>query len=140
MEAGRLRRPARRDAQELEAILARSPRAGCRRLPRVHAPLWLPEFEDSDLNLAGWTKKLTGRPVVTVGSVGLNGEFLEAFQGRGAELGGLDDLLDRMERDEFDLVAVGRALLQDRSGRPRCWPAASDELAPYDPASLQTLS
>ncbi|MET9936307.1 12-oxophytodienoate reductase, partial [Streptomyces sp. NPDC006324] len=65
-------------------------------------------------NLAGWTKKLTGRPAITVGSVGLDGDFLHAFAGKGAELGNLDNLLDRLERDEFDLVAVGRALLQDK--------------------------
>ncbi len=32
---------------------------------------WEPEFAESKLNLAGWTKKLTGKPVITVGSVGL---------------------------------------------------------------------
>ncbi|MEL7093749.1 MAG: 12-oxophytodienoate reductase, partial [Pseudomonadota bacterium] len=37
---------------------------------------WEPEFDGSDLNLAGWTKKLTGKPTITVGSVGLNAEFL----------------------------------------------------------------
>jgi hypothetical protein len=36
---------------------------------------WESEFEGSDLNLAGWTKKLTGKPTVTVGSVGLSGDF-----------------------------------------------------------------
>jgi hypothetical protein len=34
---------------------------------------WEPEFEGSDLNLAGWTKRLTGKPTVTVGSVALSG-------------------------------------------------------------------
>ncbi|MFE4048870.1 NADH:flavin oxidoreductase [Streptomyces sp. YIM B13518] len=126
--------------QELEAILAPLAAAGVDAFHASTRRYWLPEFEDSDLNLAGWTKKLTGRPVVTVGSVGLNGEFLEAFQGRGAELGGLDDLLDRMERDEFDLVAVGRALLQDPQWAAKVLAGRFDELAPYDPASLQTLS
>src|SRR5271154_7237886 len=36
---------------------------------------WEPEFEGSDLNLAGWTKKLTGKPTVTVGRVALSGDF-----------------------------------------------------------------
>ncbi|MBT9532161.1 MAG: NADH:flavin oxidoreductase, partial [Pseudomonas sp.] len=36
---------------------------------------WEPEFDGSDLNLAGWTRKLTGKPTITVGSVGLDGEF-----------------------------------------------------------------
>ncbi|CAL9481320.1 NADH:flavin oxidoreductase [Streptomyces sp. enrichment culture] len=126
--------------QELEAILAPLAAAGVDAFHASTRRYWLPEFEDSDLNLAGWTKKLTGRPAITVGSVGLDGEFLEAFQGRGAELGGLDDLLDRMERDEFDLVAVGRALLQDPDWAAKVLAGRFDELAPYDPASLRTLS
>ncbi|MFA5120864.1 NADH:flavin oxidoreductase [Zavarzinia sp.] len=74
---------------------------------------WVPEFEGSDLNLAGWTKKFTGKPTISVGSVGLNGteDFIAAFRGEGAAVAGLDDLVARMERGEFDLVAVGRALL-----------------------------
>ncbi|CAM5450958.1 oxidoreductase [Streptomyces pilosus] len=126
--------------QELEAILAPLAAAGVDAFHASTRRYWLPEFEDSDLNLAGWTKKLTGRPAITVGSVGLDGEFLEAFQGRGAGVGGLDDLLDRMERDEFDLVAVGRALLQDPDWAAKVLAGRFDELAPYDAASLRTLS
>lgn len=75
---------------------------------------WLPEFSGSDLSFAGWTKKITGQPVITVGSIGLNGEFLDSlFKGNGAEKVGFSELMRRYERNEFDLVAVGRALLQD---------------------------
>lgn len=126
--------------QELEAILAPLAAAGVDAFHASTRRYWLPEFEDSDLNLAGWTKKLTGRPAITVGSVGLNGEFLEAFQGRGAELGGIDNLLDRMERDEFDLVAVGRALLQDPNWAAKVLAGRFDELTAYEPGSIQTLS
>src|SRR5690606_5139170 len=98
------------------------------------------EFEGTDLNLAGWTKKLTGKPAITVGSVGLDGEFIEAFQGTGAALGSIDNLLDRLERDEFDVVAVGRALLQDPEWAAKVLSGRFDELTPYDAASLKTLS
>jgi 2,4-dienoyl-CoA reductase-like NADH-dependent reductase (Old Yellow Enzyme family) len=126
--------------QELEAILAPLAAAGVDAFHASTRRYWTPEFDGSDLNLAGWTKKLTGKPAITVGSVGLNGEFLKAFQGEGAELGDLDNLLDRMERDEFDLVAVGRALLQDPQWAAKVLAGRFDELAPYDAASLQTLS
>ncbi|MGC0376542.1 NADH:flavin oxidoreductase [Streptomyces sp. SAI-229] len=126
--------------QELEAILAPLAEAGVDAFHASTRRYWLPEFDDSDLNLAGWTKKLTGRPAITVGSVGLNGEFLKAFQGQGAELGSIDNLLDRMERDEFDLVAVGRALLQDPQWAAKVLAGRFDELTPYEAASLQTLS
>jgi len=72
-----------------------------------------PEVDGSDLNFAGWAKKLTGKPTITVGSVGLSGEFLAAFMGESSKPASLEDLLRRLDRGDFDLVAVGRALLQD---------------------------
>jgi 2,4-dienoyl-CoA reductase-like NADH-dependent reductase (Old Yellow Enzyme family) len=74
---------------------------------------WEAEFEGSDLNFAGWARKLTGRPTITVGSVGLSGEFLAAFRGESSAPTSLDELLHRYDRGDFDLVAVGRALLAD---------------------------
>ncbi|MEU1046034.1 NADH:flavin oxidoreductase [Streptomyces sp. NPDC005897] len=126
--------------QELEAILAPLASAGVDAFHASTRRYWLPEFEDSDLNLAGWTKKLTGKTAITVGSVGLDGDFTKAFQGEGAPIGSLDNLLDRLERDEFDLVAVGRALLQDPQWAEKVLTGRFDALAPYDAASLKTLS
>jgi 2,4-dienoyl-CoA reductase-like NADH-dependent reductase (Old Yellow Enzyme family) len=78
---------------------------------------WDPEFPEIDgadgLNFAGWAKKVTGAVTVTVGSVGLSGEFVAALGGESSTSAGLDNLLQRLERNEFDLVAVGRALLGD---------------------------
>ncbi|MFH9730369.1 NADH:flavin oxidoreductase [Streptomyces sp. NPDC017260] len=126
--------------QELEAILAPLASAGVDAFHASTRRYWLPEFDDSDLNLAGWTRKLTGRATITVGSVGLEGEFGKAFLGEGAALGSLDNLLDRMERDEFDMVAVGRALLQDPDWARKVLSGRFDELAPFDAAALRTLS
>ncbi|MFI2642711.1 NADH:flavin oxidoreductase [Streptomyces sp. NPDC018610] len=125
---------------ELEAILAPIAEAGVDVFHASTRRYWLPEFEGSDLNLAGWTKKLTGKQVITVGSVGLDGDFIKAFLGEGAALGTLDNLLDRMERDEFDMVAVGRALLQDPEWAAKVLSDRFDDLKPYDAASLTTLS
>ncbi|WP_374462410.1 NADH:flavin oxidoreductase [Chryseobacterium sp.] len=74
---------------------------------------WEPEFDGSDLNFAGWAKKITGQPTITVGSVGLNGDFLNSFAGQGTEKSDLTELIRRLDNEEFDLVAVGRAILQD---------------------------
>ncbi|MCZ7462243.1 NADH:flavin oxidoreductase [Streptomyces sp. WMMC940] len=126
--------------EELESILAPLAAAGVDAFHASTRRYWLPEFEGSDLNLAGWTKKLTGRPTITVGSVGLDGDFIGAFMGEGAPVQGLDNLLDRMERDEFDLVAVGRALLQDPEWAAKVLEGRFEELKPYDAAALKTLS
>lgn len=78
---------------------------------------WEPEFPELDgekgLNFAGWAKKLTGVATISVGSVGLSGEFLAAFGGESSSTVGIENLIERMERDEFDLIAVGRALISN---------------------------
>ncbi|MFD0315787.1 NADH:flavin oxidoreductase [Streptomyces flavalbus] len=126
--------------EELESILTPLAEAGVDAFHASTRRYWLPEFDGSDLNLAGWTRKLTGKPAITVGSVGLDGDFVKAFQGEGAPVRSLDNLLDRLERDEFDLVAVGRALLQDPEWAAKVLEGRLAELKPYDPASLTTLS
>ena len=78
---------------------------------------WTPEFPEIDgeqgLNLAGWAKKLTGAATISVGSVGPSGDFINVFAGERSTPTSLDGLIRRMEREEFDLIAVGRALITD---------------------------
>ncbi|GBF74851.1 12-oxophytodienoate reductase [Paenibacillus sp. 598K] len=101
---------------------------------------WEPEFEGSSLNFAGWAKKLTGKPTITVGSVGLDSEFTRLFaEGQGAQREGLDQLLERLEQGEFDLVAVGRALLQDPEWAAKIREGRTEELKPFGAEALQTL-
>ncbi|MBB6730585.1 NADH:flavin oxidoreductase [Cohnella zeiphila] len=101
---------------------------------------WEPEFEGSELNLAGWVKKLTGKPTITVGSVGLDTEFTSLFaEGKGAGIAGIDELIERLERGEFDLVAVGRALLIDPAWASKIRDGRWDELVPFTREALQTL-
>ncbi|MFF4802568.1 NADH:flavin oxidoreductase [Streptomyces sp. NPDC001351] len=126
--------------EELEAILAPLTAAGVDAFHASTRRYWLPEFDGSDLNLAGWTKKLTGRPTITVGSVGLDGDFIRGFAGEGSPVRGIDDLLDRLEREEYDFVAVGRALLQDPEWATKVLAGRSDELEPYSASALKTLS
>jgi 2,4-dienoyl-CoA reductase-like NADH-dependent reductase (Old Yellow Enzyme family) len=103
---------------------------------------WEPEFPEIDgkegLNFAGWAKKLTGAATISVGSVGLSGDFFSAFAGEGSSPDTLDRLIERMGRDEFDLVAVGRALLSDAQ-----WPTkvrtGDPAMKAFDPASLKEL-
>ncbi len=104
---------------------------------------WEPEFPDVDgengLNTAGWAKKLTGLPTITVGSVGLSAEFTGSFRGEGSKTRPLDDLIPRLEKGEFDLVAVGRALLQDPEWAKKVKEGRQSELRDYDGGALQTL-
>jgi len=98
---------------------------------------WVPEFEDSDLNLAGWFKKITGQPTITVGSVGLNTDVMATFtQGAGSPQTGFEELLRRYERGDFDLVAVGRQLLQDPEWVKKIKEQRFDDLKPFEAANL----
>lgn len=98
-----------------------------------------PEFDGSSLNLAGWSKKLTGLPTITVGSVGLNSDFIGAFAGQDSHKSSLDDVIERLERGEFDLVAVGRALLQDPLWAAKVKAGDFAALSDYDAKALGTL-
>lgn len=100
---------------------------------------WEPEFEGSDLNFAGWAKKTTGKATITVGSVGLTGEFLAAFAGESSEPSSLDELLRRMDRGDFDLVAVGRPLLADPSWVKKIKEGRLDELKGFTKSALSEL-
>ena len=103
---------------------------------------WEPEFEGdgSDLNFAGWAKQLTGLPTITVGSVGLSGEFIASFGGEGSEPAALDELERRLDRGDFDLVGVGRALLADPLWATKVKEGRTDELQPFRREALATLS
>ncbi|ARN75182.1 NADH:flavin oxidoreductase [Oceanicoccus sagamiensis] len=101
---------------------------------------WEPEFEGSDLNLAGWTKKLTGKTAITVGSVGLDSDFIGAFMQQGADNRSIDDLISRLENNEFDLIAVGRALLQDPQWANKIQQGRLDEVSDFSPEALASLS
>ncbi|QSF42781.1 NADH:flavin oxidoreductase [Paenibacillus tianjinensis] len=100
---------------------------------------WLPEFEGSELNLAGWTKKITGKPTITVGSVGLNSEFTGRVTEQNEE-DNIDRLLERLEKAEFDLVAVGRALISDPAWPAKVQSGRTDEIIPFTSEATRTLS
>ncbi|SEL31567.1 NADH:flavin oxidoreductase [Parapedobacter koreensis] len=99
--------------QEMEAWLQPLADAGVDIFHCSQRRFWEPEFEGADLNFAGWAKKLTGKATITVGSIGLSGEFLAAFRGESSVPSSLDELLRRLDRGDFDLVGVGRAILAD---------------------------
>ena len=105
---------------------------------------WEPEFPEQDgaegLNFAGWAKKLTGVPTIAVGSVGLTGEFIASYGGEASKPASLDELLRRLDRGDFDLVGVGRALLQDPQWAVKVHEGRTDELMDFDRSAMMSLS
>ena len=102
---------------------------------------WEPEFEGSELNLAGWTRQLTGKPTITVGSVGLDGEFLQFMVNtdKVAQPADLGALLARLGNKEFDLVAVGRALLVDPDWAVKVREGRQQDILPFSREALMSL-
>ncbi len=130
---------------ELQAWLGTLVDAGADVLHCSQRRFWEPEFPNadgggSDLNFAGWAKKLTGVPVITVGSVGLSGDFINAFGGESSDPASLDELLRRLDRGDFDLVAVGRALLQAPQWARKVHEGRNDDLQPFTKEAMGLLS
>ena len=90
-----------------------------------------PEFEGSTLNLAGWTKKITGKPTITVGSVGLSQDIVRTNAGAPVAPAEIDELIVRLNENEFDLVAVGRALLADPGWAQKIQTGQVDEIIAF---------
>lgn len=128
---------------ELESFLKVFVDAGVDVLHASQRRWWEAEYPEIDgdqgLNLAGWCKKLTGLPSITVGSVGLSSDFIGSFQGESSKTQPISLAVERLARGEFDMIAVGRALLQDPDWAQKIRQGRHNELADWDSASLATL-
>ena len=61
------------------------------------------------------------------------------FRGEGSKTRPLTDVIERLAKGEFDMVAVGRALLQDPFWAQKVREGRFDELGDYDAVALKTL-
>ncbi|WP_077490378.1 NADH:flavin oxidoreductase [Sinomonas mesophila] len=136
--------------EELGTILGALARAGVSAFHPSTRRHWDPAFPgsgaaggtaDAHLGLAGWTKKLTGLPVITVGSVGLDNAFEVSWQEGGRSgVRGLERLLEQFGRGEFDLVAAGRVLLSDPAWVAKLRDGRTDEIRPFSAEDRLRLS
>jgi 2,4-dienoyl-CoA reductase-like NADH-dependent reductase (Old Yellow Enzyme family) len=70
-------------------------------------------FAGSEMGLAGWVRKLAGKPVMTVGGIGFDKDLQSSFMEPTRPLDNLGEVARRFDAGEFDLVAIGRAALMD---------------------------
>ncbi|MGJ4859925.1 NADH:flavin oxidoreductase [Labrys sp. La1] len=97
--------------------------------------LWEPAFpEEGDMTLAGWTRKIAGLPVIAVGGAGLDRAGLNA-----ARAASLAQIEKPLERGEFDILAVGRALLADPAWVRRVKQGRAEQGPGYTSDLLDTL-
>jgi len=124
--------------QQLGAILGPLADAGVDIFDASARRFWIPAFPDSDLNLAGWAKKLTGKIAMVVGSIGLGNSLEESFSSGAADTAdNIPAVMERFNRGEFDLVGVARAILADPA-----WPRrlrTGEPARPFEKAMLGRL-
>ena len=121
---------------ELAEILEPLVDAGVSLLHTSTRRFWSPGFPDEgDLTLAGWTKKLTGLPVIMVGGAGLDRAGIDVV----TQVASLDVLEKPLERDEFDILAVGRALLADAEWARKVGEGRIADCRPYSRDLLDSL-
>lgn len=124
--------------QELARILEPISAAGVDVLHASTRRYWEPAFEGSTRTLSGWTKHLTGLPVIGVGSVGVRSAFRDEVDDAGDPVS-LAPLLALVEAGEFDLVALGRALLSDPAWPSKVREGRLDDIRWYQKAHEAVL-
>ena len=131
-------------ADELAQILRPVAAAGASMFHASTRRFWEPAFEGSDENLAACARRLTGKPVIAVGSVGLAQQHetrkLRTRDNVGSEIASLDQLIACLERDDFDVVAVGRGMIADPRWTEKVRSGGTETLNPLSPEMLEGLT
>jgi 2,4-dienoyl-CoA reductase-like NADH-dependent reductase (Old Yellow Enzyme family) len=111
--------------EELEKILGLLADAGVDMFDVSTRHFDAPAFDGSDMGLAGWVRKLSGRPTMTVGGIGFDKDLATSVVEGANPIDNLHEVARRFRAEEFDLVAIGRAALMDadwlgkvRTGEP----------------------
>lgn len=123
-----------RSPAELAAVLTPLAEAGVDLFDVSTRRFWEPAFEGGGDTLAAWTRRLTGRPVITVGSIGLEKAFTIEDEGATAQASyaRLATLAEAFARGDFDLAALGRVLLAEPEWPARMRAGRIAEIRGYD--------
>jgi 2,4-dienoyl-CoA reductase-like NADH-dependent reductase (Old Yellow Enzyme family) len=124
--------------KQLEEILGPLADAGVDIFDASTRNFAVPEFEGSEMGLAGWAKRLTGKPSMMVGGVGVQRGKYDSALKPPTTVNNLDQVMARFERGEFDLLAVGRSLLNDCNWVQRA--RKGDAFSAFDPQCLRVLT
>ena len=102
---------------------------------------WEPAFAGSDLTLAGWLRRVSGKPSMAVGSVTLANDF-KSSEGKTLALPApqqIADLERRLDAGEFDLIAIGRALLANADWVHLVAGERVEQLKPFSKSQIDVL-
>lgn len=103
---------------------------------------WEPAFDGSSDSLATWTRRLSGKPVMMVGSVGLDKAYsIAQLRGNESPDAGQADLtpvIEQLQSGAVDLVALGRMLLADPQWPNKVRENRLQEINRFDREAMQT--
>ena len=122
---------------DLRKILIPPVEAGLDFLHSSMRRFWESEFEDSEENLAYWTKKISNIPTIGVGSVGLDSDFID--MSAPASPRNIDKAISDITNKKYDMVAVGRALLADHEWVIKMREGRIKDIIPYTKEALYKL-
>ena len=92
-------------------------------------------FEGDDRNLAKLTREITGKPTVMVGGTGVWREKYDSALVPPKVIDNIDEVMARFADGQFDMLAVGRSLLNDANWLQKV--IKGEPFAPFDPACLK---
>ena len=123
--------------EELKRVISPPAEAGLDYLHSSMRRFWDSEFEGSEENLAYWTKKITGLPTISVGSVGLDSDFID--MSAPASPTNINIAIDDITNSKYDMVAVGRALIADHEWVIKMKEGRIGDVIPYTKEALFKL-
>jgi 2,4-dienoyl-CoA reductase-like NADH-dependent reductase (Old Yellow Enzyme family) len=127
---------------ELEIMLQRLVAAGVDWFDVSTRRFWEPAFDTDPRSLAAWTRALSGKPVIAVGSIGLDQPHQsKLFRDKvniDAQVVELDNLVTAMAQGDFDMAAVARAILADPEWAEKVRSNRMAEIRPFERADLET--
>ncbi|MDD3798616.1 MAG: 12-oxophytodienoate reductase [Novosphingobium sp.] len=123
--------------QELERVLGPIADAGIDIFEASTRDFSEPAFAGSPLSLAGWTRKLTGTFTAMVGGTAVHRERFAGTMTPPTTIDNLADVMERHARGEFDLLQVGRALLNDPQWLVKA--RRGEPFLPFDPACFTRI-
>ena len=105
---------------------------------------WEPAFPNDPRSLPAWTRELSGRPVIAVGSIGLDqphqSKFYRTADNVAAKVTDLRMVEEALARGDFDLAAVGRAILADPEWPEKVRRGAFDEITPFSREAMENYT
>jgi 2,4-dienoyl-CoA reductase-like NADH-dependent reductase (Old Yellow Enzyme family) len=126
---------------ELKIMLQRLVAAGVDWFDVSTRRFWEPAFDTDPRSLAAWTRALSGKPVIAVGSIGLDQpHHSKLFRDKvniDAQVVELDNLVTAMAQGDFDMAAVARAILADPEWAEKVRSGRMAEIRPFERTDLE---